>query len=588
MIKRLYLSNCFSYDERTFDFENGVTTIAGPNESGKSLIPEMIRYCLFGVDALRGTSDDYKKLVTELDFEVRGQLYRVHRDRRKTSLQQQENGGWADHATGITAVNKKITEILGYERKVFDVANCVMQGELEALGRMLPADRKKMVDQTIGLNVIDELIKWVGEQHTLANREAEAIEKTLSRPVEPEKPVDYQPSQQLKSRHEELQALVNEKNQIVGWLNNEPKQPIKPHCDVQETAADLKTLVEARGKIVGRKRILESQLEQLPISKYTASELDEMSRHLDLYYKWEHKQMHLAKGMNKCPKCGHEWPMAADALKEFEDVKEIEKPDFDGTNLRNWRSDLELAQQRGGIEEELKSLIVPDDRSSDYHDRSAYEKALPQYEEDKKAYVEFVDQREIKRKRLAELDGIETEYKSVNSSLISAIAYENGMTTFTDLMNSYNYNLKIVTEKKVLAEQYQRVKLALQKLKLRVKGYLVPSLNRVSSDLLSEMTNGVRNQIEIDEEFNINVDGQPLPTLSGSGKAVAHLAIRIGLGQVLTNKVFSVFMADEIDASMDDERADHTARCLRRLTNNIAQIFLVSHKRPEANHYIDL
>jgi DNA repair exonuclease SbcCD ATPase subunit len=92
----------------------------------------------------------------------------------------------------------------------------------------------------------------------------------------------------------------------------------------------------------------------------------------------------------------------------------------------------------------------------------------------------------------------------------------------------------------------------------------------------------------IDEKFNIKVDGQPLQTLSGSGKAVANLAIRIGLGQVLTNKVFSIFMADEIDASMDNERAEYTAQCMHRLSDNISQIFLVSHKRPEADHYIDL
>ena len=46
-----------------------------------------------------------------------------------------------------------------------------------------------------------------------------------------------------------------------------------------------------------------------------------------------------------------------------------------------------------------------------------------------------------------------------------------------------------------------------------------------------------------------------LETLSGSGKACANLALRIGLGQVLTNKVVSLFIGDEIDASMDTERA---------------------------------
>src|SRR6266481_4565515 len=83
-------------------------------------------------------------------------------------------------------------------------------------------------------------------------------------------------------------------------------------------------------------------------------------------------------------------------------------------------------------------------------------------------------------------------------------------------------------------------------------------------------------------------DGQPLDTLSGSGKAVANLAIRIGLGQALTNNVMSLFMADEIDAAIDDERATSTGECLQNPTKVIKQILLVSHKTPDADHYIDL
>lgn len=588
MIKRLYLSNCFSHHDREFIFENGVTTITGPNESGKSLIPEMIRYCLFGVEALRGTSDDYKKLVAELDFEVREQLYRVHRDRRKTMLQKWGNNAWVDYATSITAVNKKIPEILGYQGTVFDVANCVKQGEVEALGNMISSKRKEMVDQTIGLNHIESLIEWAGQQSRFAKGEAEAIENTMSPPIEPEKPADYQPSQQLQLRHSELDTLVKEKKTLEGWLSHERKQPTKPQCDVTETATELKAVVEARDKIFGKTQTLELQLKQLPESKFTATQLDEKDEHLSSYRKWEHKQMHLAKGVNKCPKCGYEWHIAADILKEFENVKEVGKPNFDERTLRKLKDDFELAQQRNGIEEQLKALVIPEDRSSDYHKRSAYEISLPKYEQEKIDYDDFATQYKTKQNRLTELDGIEEKRDSVHSSFTSATNYERDMEKFEGLKKSYEKSLKIVTEKKELAEQYQKVKKALQKLKSRIKGYLVPSLNSVSSKLLSEMTGGVRNQIEIDEEFNIKVDSQPLQTLSGSGKAVANLAIRIGLGQVLTNKVFSVFMADEIDASMDDERAEYTAQCLRRLSSNIAQIFLVSHKRPEANYYIDL
>src|ERR1700756_4730075 len=100
------------------------------------------------------------------------------------------------------------------------------------------------------------------------------------------------------------------------------------------------------------------------------------------------------------------------------------------------------------------------------------------------------------------------------------------------------------------------------------------------------MTGGKRNKIEISEEFEIKVDGQPLNTLSGSGKAAANLAVRIGLGQVLTNKVFSVFMGDEIDAAMDAERAGFPPGCLGGVTSTIKQVVLVSHKEHEADQQI--
>ena len=69
---------------------------------------------------------------------------------------------------------------------------------------------------------------------------------------------------------------------------------------------------------------------------------------------------------------------------------------------------------------------------------------------------------------------------------------------------------------------------------------------------------------------------------------MANLAVRIGLGQVLTNKVFSVLMADEIDAAMDEERASATAACIRNLSGNIQQILLVSHKEPDVDFYINI
>jgi DNA repair exonuclease SbcCD ATPase subunit len=102
------------------------------------------------------------------------------------------------------------------------------------------------------------------------------------------------------------------------------------------------------------------------------------------------------------------------------------------------------------------------------------------------------------------------------------------------------------------------------------------------------MTGGQRQSIAVDEEFDVTVDGQPLNTLSGSGKAVANLSLRIGLGQVLTNNVLSLFVGDEIDSSLDKDRAENTAMTFEALKSRISQILLITHKRPCADYYIEL
>ena len=125
---------------------------------------------------------------------------------------------------------------------------------------------------------------------------------------------------------------------------------------------------------------------------------------------------------------------------------------------------------------------------------------------------------------------------------------------------------------------WRRAQTALTMLRSLIKGHLVPALSRVASHLLAQMTGGQRSVVVVDQEFDVTVDGQRLDTLSGSGKAVANLALRLGLGQVLTNNVLSVFVGDEIDASMDDDRAKNLGECVHGLAGKIAQIIHITHK----------
>jgi DNA repair protein SbcC/Rad50 len=58
-----------------------------------------------------------------------------------------------------------------------------------------------------------------------------------------------------------------------------------------------------------------------------------------------------------------------------------------------------------------------------------------------------------------------------------------------------------------------------------------PEPQQGASHLLSQMTGVQRSAIQVEEEFNVIADGRRLETLSGSGKACADPALRIGLGR---------------------------------------------------------
>ncbi|WP_163360679.1 hypothetical protein, partial [Klebsiella aerogenes] len=75
-------------------------------------------------------------------------------------------------------------------------------------------------------------------------------------------------------------------------------------------------------------------------------------------------------------------------------------------------------------------------------------------------------------------------------------------------------------------DSWRQGKMALNEVRQETKTYLAPALSRVASHMLSQMTGGARGRIAVDEDFEIQVDGQPLNTLSGSGKVCANLAVR--------------------------------------------------------------
>jgi DNA repair exonuclease SbcCD ATPase subunit len=217
-----------------------------------------------------------------------------------------------------------------------------------------------------------------------------------------------------------------------------------------------------------------------------------------------------------------------------------------------------------------------------------YEAELERARAEKKAYDAWAAERDEKASKQQGLAYAVTYLPGAEAKLVAARAYEAARATYVRDLAAAQATQAEIDEKTAEVEGWRSAKTALADVRLKVKTYLVPSLSKVASHLLSQMTDGARSSIVVDENFDIMVDGQRLETLSGSGKACANLALRIGLGQVLTNRVVSLFIGDEIDAAMDAQRASSTHSSIRKLTGQISQILLITHKLPVADTVVQL
>ncbi|WP_085630186.1 ATP-binding protein [Marivita cryptomonadis] len=342
-----------------------------------------------------------------------------------------------------------------------------------------------------------------------------------------------------------------------------------------------------------------------------------------------------AKGVHVCPSCQHAWPMEAETIDQLKselagfgvverphglpadrqalatllraaqawediqpelaplrDVEPCTRPKLSPTEIETHRHRNSFGDRRAVLStvvDDLKaSLADRPDYGSLLRDRQRYEDQRNHYETQLAAYQNWEQAYQAAMAEIAVLSETVKDHSAV-SDLRNAVAiYDTLRTRYEKDLKAYTDGMESVSAILDEAEDWDRARAALASLRSKVKQHLIPSLNSVASQYLAQMTGGDRSVIHADEDFAITVDGQALNTLSGSGKAVACLALRLGLGQVLTQGVFPVFIGDEIDASMDQNRTANTAALLDSLKGRLSQILLVTHKRPEADYVVEM
>lgn len=642
MIHRLFLDNYFTHQNKTFTFEKGLTGIIGPNESGKSLIMEGVRFALFGTAAMRAS------VPTDIHVELDFLDYTVVRKGRNAKLSK----GDEQIAVGVKPVNEAITRILGYDMAVFDIANACNQNQVEALTAMRPAERKAMVDRTVGLDTLDVVIKHCGDMGNALKNEAAGIRRAL---VEPEIVLPWfgRPSAEIPLA--QAQADLNEFNRLTGETSGmvEPVGTARPVVELQQLRADAKAALTEFNQLTGylsqapavptapadcpiTDDVAAYEADRLQVQRtlaelvktrgaltpepFDSNQLDALVAQHDQFDLWTERQRLLAQGHLCCPACNHSWPIAGN----IPEAVETSAPSLSRREIAGARALIGNSARIADLDEAITALVVPADRSADLRTRQTYDAAFAAFNRAMEAYREYNQGIDAKRGRHAELAGsaalvealgvehdlavqlarwADAEPKRQRLAVLvdagqvladlraeyeSAVTAETNRSQYEVALTAYETATALHLEIATKSEVYLKARMDIYDLKVQIKTHLLPSLNKVASHLLTQMTGGERSLVAIDEDFDIQIDGTPVQTLSGSGKAVANLAIRIALGQILTNRVFSIFMADEVDGSMDDDRSEYVAQALRRLTGVVSQVILITHKRPETDHMIEL
>lgn len=111
-----------------------------------------------------------------------------------------------------------------------------------------------------------------------------------------------------------------------------------------------------------------------------------------------------------------------------------------------------------------------------------------------------------------------------------------------------------------------------------------PTLANLSGTLISDMTNGKYNMIELDDKYNLQILDYGsyfgVERFSGGEKDLANLCLRMAISLSLTEAAgmsSSFIILDEVFGSQDGERRDLIIKALSNLKNRFPQIILVTH-----------
>jgi exonuclease SbcC len=185
---RLHLSGFLSYlDPVDVDFESfDLACISGQNGAGKSSILDGIIWALFGEarkrdDSIINNAADTAEVIFIFDYE--GSRFKIQRvkPRGKTTIlefsQRDEAGNWhpLTEAT-MRATEERIVRTLRLDYETFINASFFLQGKADQFAQQKPTDRKRILSNTLGLEVWETYKEEAARRRRLAENQEALLE----------------------------------------------------------------------------------------------------------------------------------------------------------------------------------------------------------------------------------------------------------------------------------------------------------------------------------------------------------------------------------------------------------------------------
>lgn len=626
MLKVLDYSVEFPTTGRCFanriEFAPGLTAITGRNEAGKTVVFEMIGYCLFGKTALRGKAADYSNLTASLTFDVGEKKVEITRARREIMKIDGK-----EHAVGAEAINKAVPHLLGFGLDVFNIACAAQQQDLGRLTAMRPTERRAMVDRLIGLDQLEVVEKECKVEARAKTVLAESLILSVTAPQEPVRPDGYRPSDVIESDI----ALLREAQSLREALLRvkEPVAPVAPEAPAEINVAELQQHEADRQITLQKRASINGELKNIPLATVHKAQLDAALAYREYQQEVKRRGPQPTLELNElrqleaildakakagaevaCPECDHHFHVgltkeeeqlqsASCPLSKSEITTEFRRHELWAEPLAEVEevivehmdeeiSAIRLAPRRKELMKALKEMVLPEDKAAELAAARSYVSAMSLYED-------RIGRYDTEQKKFTEAQFLLSQGKDLTDELELARElltfsrqFERQLETYANERERYEVVLEQSRVARAAGEGYTAGATALNATRIAVKQELAPALSLAASSLIASMTGGERTSVVVDEDFEVTVDGQPLQTLSGSGKSVVNLALRIGMGQVLTRRVLPIFLGDEINADMDEDRAGTTHTTMESLREYLTQIILVTHKEIEVDQVIAL